>query len=82
MKTGVRYEILEGLYENTFSKILNKKIKFNIVFIDGNHKKEETLMYFEHLKSIMSIPSIMILDDIFMLMSGQNAIGSIGLEVW
>ena len=26
MKTGVRYEIIEGLYANTFSKILNKQI--------------------------------------------------------
>ena len=63
MKTGVRYEIIEGLYVNTFSKILNKKTKFNIAFLDGNHKKEATLMYFEHLKSIMGRPSIMIFDD-------------------
>ena len=64
LKTGVYYELIEGLYEDTFPMILNKKIKFNIFFIDGNHNKKDTLNYFNSLKSIMRFPAMIIFDDI------------------
>ena len=37
---------------------------FNIVFIDGNHKKEPTIKYFTELQSQLSSPAIIIFDDI------------------
>ena len=58
------YQIREGLYKSVFPKIIDEKRNFNIFFIDGNHKKEDTLGYFNALKSISEIPSIMIFDDI------------------
>tara|TARA_B100001250_G_scaffold412827_1_gene445103 strand:+ start:28 stop:855 length:828 start_codon:yes stop_codon:yes gene_type:complete len=64
LNTGVYYEVIEGLYKHTLPIILNKKIKFNIFFIDGNHNKKDTLSYFNSLKSIMSFPAIIIFDDI------------------
>ena len=59
-----RYEIIEGLYENTFLKIINRGKKYNFFFIDGNHQKEATLSYFFKLKTILSRPSILLFDDI------------------
>ena len=61
---STKYEILQGLYKNTFPEIINKNIKFNIFFIDGNHKKDFTLKSFKDLKLIMEKPTIMIFDDI------------------
>ncbi len=59
-----KYEVRQGLYESVFPDIINEKKSFNIFFIDGNHTKEDTLIYFNSLKRISKIPSIMIFDDI------------------
>jgi len=59
-----RHEIIEGLYENTFFKIINRGKKYNFFFIDGNHQKEATLSYFFKLKAILNKPSILLFDDI------------------
>ena len=59
-----KYKIYQGLYKNTFSKLLMDNNNFNIVFIDGNHKKEPTIKYFSDLQSKLSSPAIIIFDDI------------------
>ena len=59
-----KYKIYEGLYKNTFPKLLMDNKNFNIVFIDGNHKKEPTIKYFTELQSQLSSPAIIIFDDI------------------
>ena len=58
------HQIIQGIYKNSFPKIINKKINFNLFFIDGNHNREDTLHYFNALKSVSEIPTIMIFDDI------------------
>ena len=58
------FKIIQGLYKDTFSKVIDQKINFNIVFIDGNHRKNDTLYYFNTLTSIIDVPCIMIFDDI------------------
>lgn len=59
------FEIVEGLYETTFPVVLEKNIDFNVLFIDGNHRKEPTLHYFQELKRKVSSPAIFIFDDIY-----------------
>ena len=59
-----KYKIYEGLYKNTFPKLLMDNKNFNIVFIDGNHKKEPTIKYFIDLQAKLSSPAIIIFDDI------------------
>ena len=59
-----KYEIRRGLYKSTFQEIIAEMVKFNIVFIDGNHKKGPTLKYFSELKSTILTPAIIIFDDI------------------
>ena len=59
-----KYQIYKGLYDVTFPELIKKDDKFNIIFIDGNHKKEPTLNYFNDLKSVLLSPSIIIFDDI------------------
>lgn len=58
------FEIVEGLYDNTFPGIIEKNENFDLMFIDGNHKKEATLEYFNSLKSIMGEKAVFVFDDI------------------
>ena len=59
-----KYKIIQGLYQKTFPDLLKKNIRFNIFFIDGNHKKDSTIQYFNNLKSKLYLPAIFIFDDI------------------
>ncbi|SHJ47633.1 Predicted O-methyltransferase YrrM [Reichenbachiella agariperforans] len=59
-----KFEVKQGLYDKTFPELLKENVNFNILFIDGNHKKKPTLEYFEQLKSNVSSPAIFIFDDI------------------
>ncbi|MFV0539851.1 MAG: O-methyltransferase [Aestuariibaculum sp.] len=58
------FEIIQGLYDETFPKIMKKQVPFNLVFIDGNHKKEPTIDYFNTLKSNMAQTAVFVFDDI------------------
>ena len=59
-----KYTIYEGLYESTFPTLLKDNLNFNILFIDGHHKRDSTLQYFNDLKSKIQYPAIFIFDDI------------------
>ena len=56
--------LLEGDFARTLPDLLSsiKKIKF--AFIDGNHRKEPTIKYFEQLLSKTTNNSILVFDDI------------------
>lgn len=59
-----KFEIVQGLYDKTFPKIIEQGVEYNLIFIDGNHKKEPTLEYFNALKSIIGQTAIFVFDDI------------------
>ncbi|MGB7394937.1 MAG: class I SAM-dependent methyltransferase [Pricia sp.] len=59
-----KYDIIEGLFDTTFPKLLTDAIQFDLLFIDGNHQKEPTLHYFEALKNKINSPAIFVFDDI------------------
>lgn len=59
-----KFEILQGLYDDTFPKVLKKEDTYNLIFIDGNHKKSPTIEYFEALKSRIGETAIFVFDDI------------------
>jgi len=56
------------LIKNTFEKaipvLLNKKEPFDLIYFDGNHRKEATLQYFNQLLSLKKESSIFVFDDI------------------
>lgn len=59
------FKILRGLYNKTFPELLNIDLKFDILFIDGNHHYEPTLHYFEKLKQKAADISVFLFDDIY-----------------
>lgn len=58
------YSILCGLYKDTLPQIYKSQKKYDVVFIDGNHKFEPTLEYFNNLVENFSDKAIIIFDDI------------------
>ncbi len=58
------FEIILGLYEQTFQSVLDKELNYQLIFIDGNHQKNATLEYFEKLLPKLSSPGIILFDDI------------------
>lgn len=59
-----KFQIRQGLYQDTFPKLIKENLTFNILFIDGNHRKEPTIQYFNLLKSNLLNPCVFIFDDI------------------
>ncbi len=60
-----QFQIFQGLYQDTFPKVIDLPFDFEICFIDGNHKLEPTLQYFNQLKEKTTESSVFIFDDIY-----------------
>ncbi len=56
--------IILGNFDDTLQNTLNKLVKIDFAFVDGNHRKEPTLQYFHQLLEKTTDQSILIFDDI------------------
>lgn len=61
-----KFQILQGLYENTFPEMLRLPLHFDIMFLDGNHKFEPTMDYFRKLKNKIGDTAVFVFDDIYL----------------
>lgn len=57
-------QLVQGNFDDTLPQLLSKLPAVDLAFIDGNHRLEPTLRYFEQLLSKTKDHSIIILDDI------------------
>jgi predicted O-methyltransferase YrrM len=57
-------KIIEGNFDETLPIAISQLSTLNFVFIDGNHRKEPTLNYFNQLVNLSTQSSIFIFDDI------------------
>lgn len=57
-------DLIEGDFKKTLDGINNKIEKVDLIFIDGNHRKEATLEYFNFFLKKSSSQTIFIFDDI------------------
>lgn len=57
-------ELVEGNFDNVLPGILEKLDSIDLAFIDGNHRKEPTIRYFEQILKKSTNNSILIFDDI------------------
>jgi predicted O-methyltransferase YrrM len=55
-------KLITGNFDDTLKDAVTKNYDF--VFIDGNHRKEPTLRYFQQLLSCVHNNSVMVFDDI------------------
>ena len=56
--------LVEGNFDETLSRLLQQSGKIDLAFIDGNHRKAPTLLYFEQILQNCHEQSIVIFDDI------------------
>lgn len=58
-------KIITGNFDETLENVISKKFEtIDFAFIDGNHRKEPTIKYFEQLLSKTNEQSILIFDDV------------------
>lgn len=57
-------ELIETDFDSFISQVTNKK-KYDFIYIDGNHRKEPTLKYFDFAVNNCSEFCIVVLDDIY-----------------
>ena len=57
-------ELLPGSFDKTLPALLSSLQKVDLAFVDGNHRKEPTLEYFDQLLQSSTATSIIIFDDI------------------
>ncbi len=59
-----KINILVGKFEDTLQTALNQLVKLDFAFIDGNHRREPTLNYFQECLAHTHEGSVLIFDDI------------------
>lgn len=57
-------ELVEGNFDNTLSSVISQLSSIDFAFIDGNHRKEPTEIYFKKLLAKTNNNSILVFDDI------------------
>lgn len=57
-------QLVEGDFKNTLPQLLTQLQTIDLAFVDGNHKKEPTLQYFNQLLQHSHNNTILIFDDI------------------
>ena len=57
-------ELIEGNFDDTLQSTLQKVKVIDLAFVDGNHRKEPTLQYFNQMLEKKTEQSIFIFDDI------------------
>lgn len=62
--TKNNFKIIQGFYDDTLNIVEKIEKKYDLIFIDGNHRYEPTLKYFNYLKKYCHENSIIIFDDI------------------
>lgn len=60
-----KVEIMVGAFEQTLIAALQKLGKADLIFFDGNHRREPTLRYFEACLPFAHTGSVFVFDDIF-----------------
>jgi len=66
-------EFVEGPFSQTLNDAINSYDTLDFVFIDGNHRKEPTLDYFERLLPKMHNETVFVFDDIYWSSGMQEA---------
>lgn len=65
-KIGIKHRIqqYQGKFEDVLSEILSMLQEIDFVYIDGNHRKEPTLSYFNEIYPFLRKDSVVVFDDI------------------
>lgn len=57
-------EVIEGPFQSTFAKALERCAPIDMLFVDGHHDEEATVRYFEQAQAALSPGALVVFDDI------------------
>jgi predicted O-methyltransferase YrrM len=57
-------KLIQGNFDRILPKTVEALAQIDMAFVDGNHRKQPTLDYFEQLLPVMTESSVMVFDDI------------------
>jgi len=63
-KLGLNANVIQGSFEETIDLALQKLERIDLAYLDGNHKKDPTLNYFERIKEFTENNSVIAIGDI------------------
>jgi len=69
--TNIR--LVQGNFDNVLGKVLEALGEVDMAFIDGNHRKEPTLRYFNQLLKVITNESVIVFDDIHWSLEMEEA---------
>lgn len=58
-------KLIEGNFDNTLADALDQMQQIDLAYIDGNHRLEPTLRYFNQIMPYTHVDSLLIFDDIY-----------------
>lgn len=62
---GIReVEVVHGQFDDVLRGLIESSLPIELAFLDGNHRKEPTMRYFDLLAQAMPSQGLVILDDI------------------
>lgn len=61
----ININLLTGTFDQSLPEIEEKRIRPGLVFIDGNHRKDSTIEYFNRMVELSDENSVIIIDDIY-----------------
>jgi predicted O-methyltransferase YrrM len=65
--------VMNGSFDSTLPELLKQSIRPGLVFIDGNHRRDSVLKYFNQMAEISDSKTVIILDDIHQSREMENA---------
>lgn len=57
-------QTVEGYFDDVLAEVLGRLPRLELAFVDGNHRLEPTLRYFEQVVARMNVGGLVVLDDI------------------
>jgi len=66
-------EVKARKFDDFLTELSNENIKFDLIYMDGNHRYEPTIKYFELLQKHIHNDTVIIVDDIYWSIEMKNA---------
>ncbi|MEM1245096.1 MAG: class I SAM-dependent methyltransferase [Acidobacteriota bacterium] len=57
-------EVVEGPFQATFARVLERSPPIDLLFVDGHHDEEATVRYFEQARFVLAPDALVVFDDI------------------
>jgi predicted O-methyltransferase YrrM len=72
--------LLNGSFESTIPELKKQSVRPGLVFIDGDHRRESVLRYFNQMAEISNSSTVIVLDDIHQSQEMEDAWNNVKLH--